>query len=78
MERAESLRKTSRALVAKAPVRAIHAGDELLRTVDVPRLVGSPARLYAATGWEPEIDLRATMRDVLSEARTRDARNPTT
>jgi GDP-4-dehydro-6-deoxy-D-mannose reductase len=52
--------------------------SELLRTVDVPRLVGSPARLYAATGWEPEIDLRATMRDVLSEARTRDARNPTT
>jgi len=45
--------------------------SELLRTIDVPRLVGSPAKLIAATGWEPEIDLRTTMHDVLSEARMR-------
>ncbi len=50
--------------------------SELLRTVDVPRLVGSPAKLCAATGWEPEFDLRTTMHDVLTEARTRVTHRP--
>jgi GDP-4-dehydro-6-deoxy-D-mannose reductase len=51
---------------------------ELVRPVDVPRLVGSPAKLCAATGWEPAIDLETTMHDVLSEARTRASRSATT
>jgi GDP-4-dehydro-6-deoxy-D-mannose reductase len=42
---------------------------ELVRPVDVPRLVGDPARLRAATGWEPQIPLDETLRDVLSAAR---------
>jgi GDP-4-dehydro-6-deoxy-D-mannose reductase len=41
----------------------------LLRPVDVPRLVGDPAKLQAATGWEPAIPLEHTLRDVLEAAR---------
>jgi GDP-4-dehydro-6-deoxy-D-mannose reductase len=37
----------------------------LTRPVDVPVLRGDPGKLHAATGWEPEIDLRDTLRDVL-------------
>jgi nucleoside-diphosphate-sugar epimerase len=37
--------------------------------VEVPYLVGSPARLRAATGWAPEIPLERTLADVLNEAR---------
>jgi GDP-4-dehydro-6-deoxy-D-mannose reductase len=51
---------------------------DLVRPVDVPRLVGSPAKLCAATGWEPAIDLETTMHDVLSEARTRASRRAAT
>jgi GDP-4-dehydro-6-deoxy-D-mannose reductase len=43
----------------------------LVRPVDVPRLVGDPARLHAATGWEPQIPLEQTLRDVLGAARSR-------
>jgi GDP-4-dehydro-6-deoxy-D-mannose reductase len=46
---------------------------ELVRPVDVPRLVGSPARLRTLTGWEAEIPLETTLRDVLDAAR-RDSR----
>jgi GDP-4-dehydro-6-deoxy-D-mannose reductase len=42
---------------------------EFVRPVDVPRLVGDPARLRAATGWEPQIPLDQTLRDVLGTAR---------
>jgi GDP-4-dehydro-6-deoxy-D-mannose reductase len=42
---------------------------ELVRPVDVPRLVGSSARLLAATGWAPEIRLGTTLADVLADAR---------
>ena len=44
----------------------------LVRPVDVPRLVGSAARLHAATGWAPEIDLDTTLGDVLADARAAD------
>lgn len=43
---------------------------ELVRPVDVPRLVGDPAKLHAATGWEPVIPLERTITEVLAEART--------
>jgi GDP-4-dehydro-6-deoxy-D-mannose reductase len=43
---------------------------DLVRPVDVPRLVGSPAKLCAATGWQPEIPLDQTLRDVLQTARS--------
>lgn len=42
---------------------------ELVRPVDVPRLVGDPDKLRAATGWTPEIPLEQTLRDVLTAAR---------
>jgi GDP-4-dehydro-6-deoxy-D-mannose reductase len=51
---------------------------ELVRPVDVPRLVGSPAKLCAATGWEADVDFQTTMRDVLTEARTRAAHRSAT
>jgi GDP-4-dehydro-6-deoxy-D-mannose reductase len=42
---------------------------ELVRPVEVPRLVGSNARLRAATGWTPTIPLPQTLADVLQSAR---------
>ena len=37
----------------------------LVRPVEVPRLVGSNARLRAATGWEPKYTLEQTLTDVI-------------
>jgi GDP-4-dehydro-6-deoxy-D-mannose reductase len=42
---------------------------ELVRSVDVPRLVGDPSKLREATGWRPEIELEQTLHDVLDGAR---------
>jgi GDP-4-dehydro-6-deoxy-D-mannose reductase len=53
-----------------APLELV-VDPELVRPIDVPRLVGDPARLRAATGWEPEIPLDETLRDVLAAARAR-------
>jgi GDP-4-dehydro-6-deoxy-D-mannose reductase len=63
--------------MSDAPLELV-VDPELVRPVDVPRLVGSRAKLHAATGWEPAIDLQTTMDDVLSEARTRAARSAVT
>jgi GDP-4-dehydro-6-deoxy-D-mannose reductase len=41
----------------------------LARPVDVPRMVGDPRRLMAATGWQPEISLDRTLGDVLAQWR---------
>jgi GDP-4-dehydro-6-deoxy-D-mannose reductase len=41
----------------------------LVRPIDVPRLVGDPSKLRAATGWEPEIPLDDTLAAVLEDAR---------
>jgi GDP-4-dehydro-6-deoxy-D-mannose reductase len=77
--RGVSVREIAEAMVAMSEsVVSLFVDPELLRTVDVPRLVGSPAKLRAATGWEPDISLDATMRDVLSEARIRPARSSST
>ena len=43
--------------------------ESSLRPVEVPRLVGSNARLRAATGWTPTIPLPQTLADVLQSAR---------
>ena len=40
---------------------------ELLRPNDVPVRYGSSARLYADTGWQPEIPLEQTLRDILAD-----------
>jgi GDP-4-dehydro-6-deoxy-D-mannose reductase len=42
-----------------------------LRPADVPVLVGNPARLRAATGWEPRTPLSQTLRDLLDHWRER-------
>jgi len=54
---------------ATRPIRLV-TDPELVRPVEVPRLVGSNARLRAATGWAPEIPLDTTLADVLADART--------
>jgi GDP-4-dehydro-6-deoxy-D-mannose reductase len=54
--------------MSDAPLELV-VDPELVRPVDVPRLVGDPARLRAATGWEPQIPLETTLRDVLDGAR---------
>jgi GDP-4-dehydro-6-deoxy-D-mannose reductase len=70
--RGVSVRDVAGAMLAmsEAPLELV-VDPELVRTVDVPRLVGSPARLCATTGWEPAIPLHETLRDVLTEARAR-------
>ncbi len=42
---------------------------DLVRPVEVPRLVGDPSRIAAATGWEPEHTIESTLADVLDAAR---------
>jgi len=42
---------------------------ELVRPVEVPRLIGDNRRLRAATGWEQEHELATTLADVLDAAR---------
>ncbi len=42
---------------------------ELVRAVEVPRLVGDNRRLREATGWVPEHELSSTLADVLDAAR---------
>jgi GDP-4-dehydro-6-deoxy-D-mannose reductase len=70
--RGVSVQEVADAMLAMsdAPLELL-VDPELVRTVDVPRLVGSPARLCAATGWEPVIPLDETLRDVLAAARAR-------
>ena len=65
-----SVREVADAMLAMsdAPLELV-VDTELVRPVDVPRLVGDPARLRAATGWAPEIPLDETLRDVLTAAR---------
>ena len=41
------------------------------RPVDVPHLVGSAAKLHAATGWAPQITWTQTLRDLLDDWRVR-------
>jgi GDP-4-dehydro-6-deoxy-D-mannose reductase len=59
-------------LVARARVRVEIAVDpSRLRPSDLPVLVGNPARLRAATGWEPRIDLDTTLAELLDDWRAR-------
>jgi GDP-4-dehydro-6-deoxy-D-mannose reductase len=65
-----SVREIADQLLAGAtrPIRLV-VDPELVRPVEVPRLVGSNARLRAATGWAPTIPLPQTLADVLQSAR---------
>ena len=68
-----SVREVAETMLAMsdAPLELV-VDPELVRPVDVPRLVGSAARLHAATDWGPEIDLDTTLADVLADARAAD------
>ena len=54
--------------MSDAPLELV-VDAELVRPVDVPRLVGDPAKLRAVTGWKPEIPLERTLEDVLTAMR---------
>ena len=59
-------------LVARAGGRVEFEVDpELVRPVEVPRLVGDPEQLVATTGWAPRFTLDETLDAVLADARTR-------
>jgi GDP-4-dehydro-6-deoxy-D-mannose reductase len=49
----------------------IRVDPERLRPLDVPVLIGDPARLREATGWEAHIPLRQTLQDLLDHWRER-------
>jgi GDP-4-dehydro-6-deoxy-D-mannose reductase len=65
-----SVQEIADRLLARAtrPIRLV-TDPELVRPVEVPRLVGSYALLHEATGWTPEIPLEQTLLDVLQDAR---------
>ncbi len=53
---------------AQRELRLVQDPD-LVRPVDIPRLVGDPTKIRAATGWEAEYTLHQTLGDVLAAAR---------
>ena len=62
-----SVETLAQRLLALAEVKLeIEVDPTLVRPVDVPVLVGDNSRLRAATGWQPEISLDDTLRDVLA------------
>jgi GDP-4-dehydro-6-deoxy-D-mannose reductase len=56
--------------MASRPMR-LEGEPALQRPVDVPVLRGDSTKIHKATGWEPEIALDKTLRDVLDEWRDR-------
>jgi GDP-4-dehydro-6-deoxy-D-mannose reductase len=56
--------------LASRPMR-LEGDPALQRPVDVPVLRGDYTKLHKATGWDPQIDLDVTLRDVLDEWRDR-------
>jgi GDP-4-dehydro-6-deoxy-D-mannose reductase len=69
------LRQLVETLAAKAsvPIR-IEVDRMRLRPADLQHLVGDPAKLKQATGWEPRIQIEETLADLLEEARSRPAK----
>ena len=62
----------ARRLVARATrTLRLEVDPELVRPVEVPCLIGSPAKLQRATGWEPRFALDETLDAVLADARAR-------
>jgi GDP-4-dehydro-6-deoxy-D-mannose reductase len=68
--RGVSVREVAEGMLAMsdAPLELV-VDPELVRPVDVPRLVGSPAKLCSATGWQLEVPLERTLHDVLTAMR---------
>ncbi len=57
---------------ARLPL-AVRQDPDRLRPVDIPRLVGDPAKLRRETGWEPVRDFPRTLRELLENARRLEA-----
>jgi GDP-4-dehydro-6-deoxy-D-mannose reductase len=55
---------------AERPMR-LEADPDLQRAVDLPVLVGDHSLLTRDTGWEPEIPIERSLRELLEECRTR-------
>jgi GDP-4-dehydro-6-deoxy-D-mannose reductase len=71
--RGTTVREIAERLLAHAHRKLELVVDEnLVRKVEVPRLVGNPSKIGAAIGWSPEIDIDRTLDDVLAEARAAD------
>jgi GDP-4-dehydro-6-deoxy-D-mannose reductase len=56
--------------LASIPMELVTDPD-LERPVDIPVLLGDNARIRADTGWEPQIPLATTLRDLLDDQRRR-------
>ncbi|HEX9467139.1 MAG TPA: GDP-mannose 4,6-dehydratase [Acidimicrobiia bacterium] len=56
--------------LARCPLE-LSVDPALVRAVDVPALVGDPAKLAETTGWIPELLFDRTLVDLLDEARSR-------
>jgi GDP-4-dehydro-6-deoxy-D-mannose reductase len=56
--------------MAEIPMELVTDPD-LERPVDIPVLLGDNSRIRADTGWEPEIPLEVTLRDLLDDQRRR-------
>lgn len=64
--RGVTLRELFEALAELVGVRAVAEADPaLLRTADLPHLVGDATKLHAATGWSPAISFTQTLRDLV-------------
>jgi GDP-4-dehydro-6-deoxy-D-mannose reductase len=55
--------------LARSPVE-VEQDPSRIRPSEIPVLAGDPARLNAATGWEPTIPLERTLADALDYARS--------
>ena len=56
--------------MTESPMRLVTDPDRY-RPVDIPVLRGDSSRLRSATGWAPRITIDETLRDLLTECRTR-------
>lgn len=73
--RSVSIREIVDAMAGMARCRVdVRSDPTRRREGELPDLYGSPARLTADTGWEPEIPLDTTLRDVLDHWRARAAK----
>jgi len=58
-------------LAASGAKVEVRVDKDRLRPSDVPALVGDPARLRAATGWQPRVSLEDSLRELLQDWRQR-------
>ncbi len=71
---AHPIRDTLRELIIAAHVPVeVREDPARMRPSDVPLFVGDNTKFRAATGWEPEIPFRSSIRDIYEAARKRSA-----